>query len=322
LSEPVPAVQESDDQRRCYHCGSPLPATLEPGSRCEVCNQHLRYAPEPVERGPAGWCAFHPEAPVTGVCGHCGAFTCTECEVSVRGIRLCERCRERLAIQLSSPVPWEERHSIGRLQAWWRTTVEITVRPARFFDTMDPQREMGSALWFGLAGAAQNSLWPMLFTLMYAAMFVIMLGVAAFAPSGPPSSGPHPVVVFGIGLVASLGMIVLMPVFTLLGYVLMACLQHLALRIVGAGQEHGLTATLKMSLYAMGTGWVGIVPYMGQWAHPFWWTALMVVGATKVHDCSTTRALVMIVPVALVCIAPVVAYVMVLIVAVIAGIFA
>ncbi len=308
MSETGTAVAIEDGGPRCFHCGA-VQADPE-ARRCAECNQHLRLAAPPVARGPAGWCAEHPDRPVTGVCSRCGTFTCTACDVSVRGVRLCRSCRDDLAVRLTAPVPFEERRAIGWLQGWWRTTAEITARPARFFDAMEPTRDLGSALLYGGIGATLTSSWQILFGLMYVAMGILVGGVGLFAPSGPPSSGPHPALI-GLGFVSGMGMavIVLAPLMTLLGYLLMACLQHGTLRLFGAGGELGLVATLKIGLYALGTGWCGLVPYVGQWLHPFWWTGLMVVGISKVHGCSPTRALSVLIPVGIVCIAPVVAYV-------------
>jgi len=321
VTEGSAAQQLEPGDRRCFHCGAPQPDPEV--ERCGECKLRLRLAPVPVERGPAGWCRQHPEAPITGVCSHCGAFTCVQCDVAVRGVRLCQRCRDDLAERLTTPVPWEERRSIGRWQGWWRTTSDITAHPLQFFDRMEPSTDLGSALIYGGIGATLTASWQILFGLLYVVIGIVIAGVAVFAPSGHPQSGPNPALL-GMGVISGMGlaMMVLAPVFTLLGYVVMACLQHLSLRIVGAGKEHGLTATLKIALYALGTGWVGLMPYMGQWMHPFWWTGLMVVGAARVHRCSTTRALAVLIPVLLVCIAPMVAYIMFLFVMIIAGILA
>jgi hypothetical protein len=58
---------------------------------------------------------------------------------------------------------------------------------------------------------------------------------------------------------------------------------------------------------------------MGQMVQPFWWTGLMVIGTAKVHDCSTTRSLSILIPMAVMCIAPVAAYILVIVVGLIVG---
>ncbi len=301
---------------RCALCGAAQDPRLIEAPFCGVCGQKLKLAKPPVIRGPAGWCAVHPDQPLTGVCARCGAFTCVSCEVSIRGLRYCERCQEALADQIVTPVPWEDRAQIGRLRAWWRTTVAVTTKPAHFFDRMDPTSHMGAAFSYGFIGvlltiSAQSLL--MLLTLGGMGVLFVIIGLAnSSSQSGPPAL--MGLGMFGYALVLVIGSFVAV----ILGYLIITLMQHMTLRIFGAGKEHGLTATLKVACYALGTGWCGLVPYMGQYLHPFWWTALMVVGTAKVHRCSYTRSLSVIIPTVMVCVAPIAAYVLMIFVVIIA----
>lgn len=303
---------------RCALCGGAQDPQLIGAPFCGVCGQKLRLARPPVTRGPAGWCNDHPDQPLSGVCARCGAYTCVSCEVSIRGIRYCDECQETLADQITAPIPWEDRAQIGRLKAWWRTTVAITTRPARFFDRMEPTSNLGGAALYGLVGTALTlSAQTVIMVVMMGGMGVLFV-VIGLASSSANQSGPPPALMglgmFGYTLVLVLGSYVTVA----LGYLTITCLQHLTLRIFGAGREHGLAATLKVACYALGTGWCGLVPYMGQWLHPFWWTALMVVGTAKVHRCSYTRSLSVIIPTVMVCVAPIAAYVLMIFAVIIA----
>lgn len=297
--------------RRCGNCGSPLPPGFPQGYGCPTCRRRVLYAPIPTPRGPAGWCRHHPRRPVTGVCGVCGVFTCVECEVSVRGLRYCEPCRIEYARHLAAPVAWEERREIGRIRAWWRTTVDVTARPHLMYEAMPPRGELGSAMSYGLIGSFMQSSTQ----LMFLAMYVVILGLVGIAmvASGSGSDGWIMLGVAGAMLFA----VLLTPVIALFSFLLLAAFQHLALLLVGAGKG-GLEATLKVACYAMGTGWVGVIPYFGAMIQPFWWTVLMVIGVGKVHRCSTTKSLVVLVPMVIACVAPVMAYVLVIVIAAVA----
>ena len=302
---------------RCRFCGAEQPESRAGAQRCHKCRSPLSLAPYPVERGPSGWCPHHPDAPITGVCSTCGAFTCATCEVSVRGIRYCESCHRQRANLLAAPAPWERRQSIGLFTAWWRTTVSLTATPARFFDAMEPGSGLGAAFVYGLVGSTYQWLWGMLFGLMYAAIFVI-IGVAVAVA---PNSGTPGLVMLSIAL-GFLLLTLTIPVWNMVFVMMLASLQHLCLRVAGAGGEHGLYATLKVACYSLSPGWSGIVPYMGQMGVPVWWCVLMVVGVCKVHGCSPTRSLVILVPFLIAFLSPIILYAGFMLLSVVASAFA
>ena len=122
--------------RRCASCGAEQAAGAEDRYRCPECGRVLRLAAPPVARGPSGYCPRHPDLEVTGVCASCGRFTCTACDVSVTGLRYCVDCRVRQRRSFTAPVAWEERREIGRWQAWYRTTSQVTSQPNAFFERL------------------------------------------------------------------------------------------------------------------------------------------------------------------------------------------
>lgn len=292
---------------RCRACGAEQPSPLPANGRCKECRAHLRVAADPVPRGPSGWCAHHPDTDVTGVCSRCGAFTCVRCEVSVRGIRYCEDCRGVLAQQLAAPVAWEERKTIGAMVAWWRTTAEVTARPAQFFERMEPTGDFSAAVVYGLTGSALQWSWQILLMGLYV-LFIGAIGLVIAIAASASNSSPGPGLAM-MGVFAGLILLLLAtPGLNLVFVLILAAFQHLALRLAGAGGEHGIGATLKIACYSMGVGWSGLIPYMGQMALPVWWAILMVVGTHKVHQCSVTRSLATLVPFLIMFLSPIVAY--------------
>ena len=315
-SAPADAV-EVVRSARCSSCGAPQPTLLPPKGRCVACRAPLRLAAEPIPRGPEGWCPHHPDSQVTGICSSCGEFTCLQCEVSVRGIRYCSDCQELLAQQLTAPVAWEERRAIGRMVAWWRTTADITARPGAFFERMEPTGDFSSAFIYGLMGSTLQWTWQIMLMGLYMVVLGV-IGVAVAIAASAQNSSPGPGLAI-IGVFAGLLFMLLMtPGLNLLFVLVVAAFQHLALRLAGAGGEHGIGATLKIACYAMGVGWTGLVPYMGQMALPVWWAILMVVGTHKVHECSLTRSLATLVPFLIMFLSPIIAYIGLTIVAMVA----
>ncbi len=315
------AARPLDAPARCRRCGAIQESVPEGKSLCPACDRRLRLARPPVPRGPVGLCEHHPDRPVTGVCAACGAFTCVTCDVSLRGIRYCERCREEQARRIQVPIPWDERRIIGWGRAWWRTTAAITTRPGEFFSHMDPRGSLGSAVLFGLIGVLLANSFAILIMLLETGVMGVLMGVtSAFASGQPPQGGgPHPVLIVVGMTLYMLALTMMLPLSGMIGYTVMTSLMHGTLRLFGAGGEHGLRATIKVACYAMGTGWVGIVPYMGQMIQPFWWTGLMVLGTARVHDCSTTRSLSILIPMGAACVAPIAAYVVFFVVGIVLG---
>ena len=113
-------------------------------------------------------------------------------------------------------------------------------------------------------------------------------------------------------IAVSVGSIVGMAIAAFVGSTMASCLMHGALRLIGEGREHGLRATVRISCYAMGTGWIGLVPQMGMIAHLTWWTGMMVFGCAKVHRIESPRSAVVLAPLALLIGATMLAYMVVM----------
>ncbi len=287
---------------RCAICGAEQPPYASEGEGCDECGRILGFAPPPVARGPSGWCPHHPDSPVTGVCARCGVFTCTDCDVSVGGIRYCTRCRVRQRKAFTAPVAWEERTRLGRFRAWYRTTTQVTGQPGTFFERLDPEAGIGGALVFALIGACLLQSGQAAVRLM--GLLATALTLVTQVVLDPQAPGT---VAMAVGMLGKVVTLLVSPLALLLLYLTVAALQHLALRIVDAGGERGIGATIKVGCYAFALGWLGIVPWLGHLAFPIWWTVVMVIGTARVHHRSTTRTLVVVLPTALLLLAPVAA---------------
>jgi len=293
-------------QARCNTCGAVQPATAAAGQPCHECGHLLGFAAAPVPRGPAGWCVRHPQEPTTGVCARCGAYTCTACDVSLSGIRYCEACRLTMHRTLSAPVAWEERRSIGRLRAWWRTTSELIVRPVAFFEQLDPHQRIAPAMMYGLTGTVLHQVLRIGMRMLNSLGTIAVLAWAAIHGNSGGAGAGQAFMTHLVGQGSVLLFTLLSPLLLFALYVTVSLMQHAALRLVRAG-ESGVGATMLVAAYSMGIGWVGLIPILGPPAFLVWWSVLMVIGTSRVHRCSTTRTLVILVPTLMLCVAPVAA---------------
>lgn len=249
---------------------------------------------------------------MTGVCARCGDYTCTDCDVSLSGIRYCEACRQEMFRTLSAPVAWEERQTIGSLRAWWRTTSELIIRPVEFFEQLDPHQRVAPAMMYGLTGTVLHQVLRVLLRAVSSLGVIAMVAVGAAQGNGGGAMLAQLVAQGSILLY-----MLLSPLLLFALYVTVALLQHAALRLVRAG-ESGIGATLLVASYSMGIGWIGLIPLVGPPAFLVWWTVLMVIGTSRVHRCSTTRTLVVLVPTMMLCVAPVAAAIVAIVLAIVA----
>ena len=221
-------------------------------------------------------------------------------------MRYCAQCRDAERPTFTAPVAWEERGNVGLLRGWWRTTAAVTTRPAVFFEQLSTDGGMGPALTFGLIGAALLGVSNTALALLAFVGNIAVVGPYAIQGLQSGNWDVQLIIATVVAATTRVLMVLLAPFVTLALYLTVAVLQHLCLRMVDAGAERGIGATLKVACYAMGVGWVGgLFPYFGPLlVFPVWWTILMVVGTSRVHRRSSTRTLVVLMPTMMLCLAP------------------
>ncbi len=103
--------------RFCSYCGSSVPGPRYAVEAREVAPTDGPKAPSPAH------CVVHPGQEATGVCGRCGAFTCSACAQA--GSDLCPTCRVRVGADAVFPLT-RERWSLGDLLdiAWRRFRID------------------------------------------------------------------------------------------------------------------------------------------------------------------------------------------------------
>jgi len=204
----------------------------------------MGYPPRPAAVG-AG-CANHPERPADALCSRCGDFVCGACfRLAANGDVICNRCEESQPIR--EPLAWELRSELGVVDAWVKTLRGLFFSPIKTIERIDPHGSYGDAIWFVVTYAAALGVTLVAQT---GAQFV---AIGNFGNSGGGGFGANPLMSEGgVGIVVTLvAMLVLMPVFTVVGTFVNAGLLHLSAMIVGAGQN-GYRATFRMLSYVGG----------------------------------------------------------------------
>lgn len=201
----------------------------------------LGYPPTPAT---AASCANHPDRPAEALCSRCGDFVCGQCHrLGPTGDIFCTRCAENVTIR--EPLPWERRHELGVVEAYLQTMRGILFSPLETLKRIEPHGSYGDAIWFLLIYAVAVGIGISAQTV---AQFMALSNTPGFSraetnPLFANSGAPLAIMVVGL--------LVVMPLFTLLGTFINAGMLHLAGMVVGAA-SNGYRATFRMLAYVGG----------------------------------------------------------------------
>ncbi|HYO59580.1 zinc ribbon domain-containing protein [Archangium sp.] len=235
----------------CPRCQHPI----TPGATsCPGCGTSLLREVSPGGTEPT--CAVHPTLLSLAICDRCGTFACARClRLSSRKEGVCERC---LAREPGLPMPWDQREELGTLKAFWRTVVNVMLRPDAF-STARPEGSAGSSLLFALL----CSLPPSFMTgLTYLGLFTVL---PPLIPTQTRSAEEIPV---WVGLGTFIFCVLLGPPMSLALTVVGAGIDHLVLRI--GGVTRGFQVTLRANALSQAPWVLGLVPLLGVQVAPIW----------------------------------------------------
>ena len=205
------------------------------------------FAADPSMVPPEGaLCAEHPDRLAASVCNRCGLFLCSDCaRPHPEGGAYCLACGERVAPRFS--VPWETRTGTGQglVSAWWRTCLDISLRPDRTLRGVGGG-PVAPALLFGAVTETVGMVFYLPFSL---AMQLVN-----------PSLGESERLLL-IGM--SAGTLVLTPLLATVGFFLGAALLLPFLRLMGG--QGSYAATVRGMAYATAPMVFYVVPCVG-WA--------------------------------------------------------
>ncbi len=247
---------------------------------CAACGSSLHIELTPGASQPA--CMLHPTLLSLGTCGRCGAFTCARClRTNPLGGVCCERCLER---ERDAPLPWDRREELGTLKAFFKTCMDVMLRPGPTFSASarHTRATMGSSLLFSFLCALVSCI---TLGLTYAGMVGIMMLVV---PRLDPTAGPQQGVLQSmmLGMLGFWGL--LAPVVAVAITVLSAGVDHLVLRLAGATQ--GFQVTLRANALSQAPSVLGLIPLFGMQVAPFWILMARVFAYRGLHQTTWGRA--------------------------------
>ena len=173
-------------------------------------------------------------------------------------------------------IPWESK-SGGMLASLFKTIKQVLFSPGDFYSRLKPH---GNAA-YPISFAVLTSIVPYLVTLFFQ--------FSLFAPSLNQLNDIGIPLEALAGPVLFIGVAILLPILLVISLYLGAAVIHVSLIIV-FGRNERFPATFRVLAYTSAAQIWSIIPFVGPLASCIWALVLSVVGLSKVHHISKTRA--------------------------------
>jgi hypothetical protein len=175
-------------------------------------------------------------------------------------------------------LPWEHRQERGFFNAFIQTLSMVLTRPTEAFSVMKRDGGFGEPLIYALIGGCVGGVVAFLFSLGFHSLGLFMdrnnNSLAAMAGMG----------------IGSAAMIILLPLFIVIGLFLGSAIVHLCLMIVG-GANQSFETTFRVLAFSQGSaGPLQIIPVCGGLISGVWAVVCNCIGLARAHETDTGRA--------------------------------
>lgn len=192
----------------------------------------------------------------------------------------------------ANPLPWEQP-GYPALEGLYETAKLVLTAPSQAFARMSLTGTLGKpllyAVIFGWLGIIASQAYSLAFR-----------GVIHNVLSGLPGYSSR--LAFGLPVAATVGIIVLAPIFVLLGIFIWSAIVHLFLMLVG-GANTGFTSTVRVVAYSSTVQIVQVIPLCGGTIAAVWALVLYIIGLAIAHRTTQGKsALAVLLPLALCCV--------------------
>src|SRR5881296_1466311 len=177
-----------------------------------------------------------------------------------------------------SGLPWDERQTKGLLNAFIATLQMVLSKPVAAFTAMKREGGLGEPLLYAIIGGTFGAVFAITYN------FVLR----SFTPFADRHDAlPH--------LFAGLGwifLLVLTPLFVVIGMFVASAILHVCLMIVG-GAKQSFETTFRVVCFAEGSvSPLLIIPFCGGLITGIWKIVLYCIGLARAHETDTGRAVI------------------------------
>jgi hypothetical protein len=174
-------------------------------------------------------------------------------------------------------LPWEHRKERGFFNAFIETLTMVLTRPAEAFSVMKREGGFGEPLIYALIGGCVGGVVAFLFS----------LGFQSIGLFADRNNGLAAMTGMGIG---SAAMIIVLPLFIVIGLFIGSGIVHLCLMIVG-GANQPFETTFRVVAFSQGSaGPLQIIPLCGGVISGVWALVCNCIGLARAHQTDTGRA--------------------------------
>ncbi len=174
-------------------------------------------------------------------------------------------------------LPWEHRQERGFFNAFIETLTTVLTRPSEAFSVMRREGGLVEPLIYALIGGCVGGIVSFLFS----------LGLKSFGLLADKNNSLVAMTGVGIGSVA---VVILLPLFLVIGLFIGSGIIHLCLMIVG-GANQPFETTFRVFAFSSGsTGPLQMIPVCGGFISGIWALVCNCIGLARAHETDTGRA--------------------------------
>ena len=177
-----------------------------------------------------------------------------------------------------SGLPWDERQAKGIVNAFIETLQMVLSRPVVAFTAMKREGGLGEPLFYAIIGGTIGGVFAITYN------FVLR----SFAPFGD-RHGAFTHLFAGLGWIF---LLVLTPLFVVIGMFVASAILHVCLMIVG-GAKQSFETTFRVICFAEGSASpLLVIPFCGGLISGIWKIVLYCIGLARSHETDTGRAVI------------------------------
>lgn len=229
-------------------------------------------------------------------------FKCPQCggefQADAEGKYHCPHCENTVAIHLHvhGKIPWETWRDSGRLRAFWETWKQAMVNPVAFFRRVPKQGNFVLPMYYGVICQSIAIILMWSFQAGFKSIPTILDYTASFGGYWPWTlSFSWPAMSIFL-----LAIIVLAPIFSVIGLFFTSAMYHIFLKILG-GAKFGFETTFRAISYSSSAQILGIVPIVGGIIAGVWMLVLSMIGLKEMHQTSYARTILAVLLPVLIC---------------------
>jgi hypothetical protein len=177
-----------------------------------------------------------------------------------------------------SGLPWDQRQAKGLLNAFIETLQMVLTRPVDAFTAMKREGGLGEPLLYAIIGGTGGGVFAITYN------FVLR----SFTPFGD-RHGAFAHLFAGLGWIF---LLVLTPLFVVIGMFVASAVLHVCLMIVGAAKQ-SFETTFRVICFAEGSASpLLVIPFCGGLIAGIWKIVLYCIGLARAHETDTGRAVI------------------------------